>query len=520
VQSRSNVVVVGGGVGGLACAIDVALRGWPVTVLERAEQVGGKVRTERVGGLDVDVGPTVLTMPWVFDELFERAGACFRDEVRLVRAEVLARHAWRTPRAEPLVLDLFSDVERTVDAIGGAFGAREAEGYRRFAAHTARIFDTVDEHFLRAERPTMATIFRKVGAIGPVALARIDGHRTLWRALSDFFRDPRLLQLFGRYATYSGSSPFEAPGTLAVIAHVERLGVHVVEGGMIQLAHALRRLAERVGVTIRTGAHVARILVDQGGARGVLLEDGELVEARSVVLNGAVDALARGLFGEAARRGAPEPGARSLSALTFAMRARTSGLTPAHHTVFFGDSYPDEFSDLLARERLPRDPTVYLCASDRTTEGRSRLPPATPERLFLLVNAPPVGDRPDGLALAPEEVEACLQRTFDSLEQRGLSVERTSELVTTTPSDFERRFPATGGALYGQSSHGMTSPLARPGARSKIPGLYFAGGTVHPGAGVPMAATSGRLAASAVHEDLASTSRSRAGGMLGGMWTR
>lgn len=519
-QARPGVVVVGGGVGGLACAIELALRGERVTLLERASIVGGKVRAERVGGREIDVGPTVLTMPWVFDELFERAGASFRDEVRLVRAEVLARHAWRRPRGEPLVLDLFCEVERTVQAIGEAFGAREAEGYRRFAEHTARIFDTVDEHFLRAERPTMATIFRKVGAIGPLALARIDGHRTLWKVLSDFFREPRLLQLFGRYATYAGSSPFEAPGTLSVIAHVERLGVYVVEGGMIELARALGRLAERLGVTVRTGANVSRVVVDGRGARGVVLASGEHLEASTVVVNGAVDALAAGLFGAEARRAAPEVGARSLSALTFALRARTSGLTPAHHTVFFGDSYADELDELLVQERLPSDPTVYVCASDRTPEGLSRVPPDEPERLFLLVNAPPVGDGPPGKALSREDVHACLQRTFASLEQRGLSVERTSELVTTTPSDFERRFPATGGALYGQRSHGMMSPLSRSGARTKVPGLYLAGGTVHPGAGVPMAATSGRLAASAVLEDLASTRPSRMAGMLGGTWMR
>ena len=510
---KARVIVVGAGVGGLVSAALLAHRGLDVTVLERAPRVGGKMRQVEAGGRVLDAGPTVLTMRWVFEEIFAALGERFEDDVRLQKVDRLARHAF----PDGSVLDLFSDLERSADAVAAFAGPEEARGYRRFCAYAQRIHAAVEGPFLRSERPTLLGALTLARRLGLATLWSIDGHRTLWNALGEFFHDARLRQLFGRYATYCGSSPFLAPATLNVIAHVERDGVYLVEGGMYRVAEALAGLAERAGARLRVGTEVAEILTDREGVCGVRLEDGERIEAEAVVLNADAEALARGLFGAGPARAGATPETRSLSAMTWAMTAETSGFPLVRHNVFFSSGYAAEFGDLFQLDRVPRDPTVYVCAQDRDDDGSFA---GGPERLLILINAPPVGDR-QGRPAPENEVHECEKRAFASLERLGLRVGPiTGSAVVTTPSDFERLFPGTGGALYGPASHGMTSAFQRSASRTRVPGLYLCGGSAHPGAGVPMVALSGRLCATSVLEDLASTSRSRAAGTPGGISMR
>ena len=509
-----RVVVVGGGVGGLVTAALLAHQGAEIVLLERASRVGGKMRQVHPSGRAVDAGPTVLTMRWVFEEIFAALGTTLDKHVKITPAELLARHAWATPGGTPQRLDLFADLDRSADAIGAFAGPREAEGYRRFCEYASRMYATVEKPFLLSQRPTITSTLSIARELGVSGVLGIDGHRTLWKALGDFFRDARLLQLFGRYATYCGSSPFLAPATLNVIAHVERDGVGLVEGGMYQIAEALAGLVEAAGGTLRVGAHVEEILVTGGRASGVRLAGGERIDADAVVLNGDAEALARGLFGAPAAKAGSAPKERSLSAITWALAAETRGFPLVRHNVFFSSSYEAEFRQLFSAGEVPSEPTVYVCAQDRddravAVEGA--------ERLLVLVNAPARGDlRP----LQPAEIAACETRCFDLLSRSGLHVLRDPKAsVVTTPTDFERLFPGTGGALYGAASHGMTSPFARPGSRTRLPGLYLAGGSAHPGAGVPMVARSGMLAAESVLADHASTGHSQKTNTRGGTST-
>jgi 1-hydroxycarotenoid 3,4-desaturase len=191
------------------------------------------------------------------------------------------------------------------------------------------------------------------------------------------------------------------------------------------------------------------------------------------------------------------PSLSTLSAVTWAMQARCSGLALAHHNVFFSRDYAHEFNQIFRDGRLPDAPTVYLCAQDRDDTDTPM--PSAPQRLLMLVNAPPQGDTHQ---FSAQEIETCAQAAFALLERCGLRVERNStNAVVTHPGDFHRLFPATGGALYGRASHGWRAAFQRPGARTKLPGLYVAGGSTHPGPGVPMAALSGQLAAAACLED-------------------
>lgn len=501
VTEIGTVVVVGAGVGGLCAAIRAASAGCRVVLLERADRVGGKLRAPD----GIDSGPTVLTMRWAFDRLFDSAGCALDEYVELAALRVLARHAW----PDGSTVDLFASIDRTVEALNGFASRSNAEGYRRFCEHTERIFTIVEEPFLRSRRPNIASVVTKRGLRGALAFARIDWHRTMWRSLQDFFDDPRLLQLFGRYATYFGSSPFRAPATLNLIAHVERIGVWRVVGGMFELARALERLARELGVDVRTSAHVDHVELDPatGRACGVRLADGQRVTADSVILNAAPEAVADGRFGRTLRDCVKLPAApRSLSAVTWTMRARTSGFPLAHHNVFFSSDYPDEFR-ALERGELPEEPTVYVCAQDRDDVGEgSELERGDPERLLILVNAPARGDEPDWPR--PADLDSLETRTFAQLERCGLTVERDGVAVRRTdPSTFERLFPSTGGALYGFATHSMMAPFRRPANATGVPGLFLAGGGAHPGAGVPMVCMSGQLAAEAAAHELAKRSR-------------
>lgn len=494
----TEIVIVGAGIGGLSAAIELAARGHTVTVVEKAAEVGGKMRTIEVGGRLVDSGPTVLTMREVFDELFERAGVRLDDAITLRPLHVLARHAW----TDGSRLDLHADPRRSADAIAEFAGPREADGFRRFSAQARRIYETVEGPFIHGDVTSLLALMKQLDWTQLRRMAAVDWHRTMWKALGEHFRDPRLRQLFGRYATYYGSSPFQAPATLNLIAHVEQRGVWAVEGGMIRLARALETVLRQLGGRVRLGTAVQEILVEGGRAAGVRLADGDELRARAVVLNAAPEAVASGLLGEGLRRVVqPARAPRSLSAITWSMVGRVRNFPLAYHDVLFSDDYRREFDQLRAGQ-VPDRPTVYICAQDRDPSELTPGLDAAPQRLFCLINAPARGDDD---AFAPE-IERCKEQCWTQLSRCGLTVEESdpSQTITTSPREFARMFPGTGGALYGPATHGAMASFSRPGARTRLEGLYVVGGGVHPGAGVPMVALSGRLAARTAHTDLAS----------------
>ncbi len=486
-MTRDQVVVVGAGIGGLAAAADLARRGAQVTVCDSQATVGGKMGVVHTPAGAVDAGPTVLTMRWVFDAIFADAGERLSDHVELLPADILARHAWAAGGR----LDLFAAQARTIDAIGAFAGAAEAAGYRRFAARAAEIHHTLLRPYLTAELPGMIGLARRIGWTHLMKLWRIDPLRPLWSALGDYFHDPRLRQLFGRYATYVGASPWAAPATLMLISDVERAGVWRVRGGVHRLALALADLARRQGAVWRPGARVTQIITERGRVRAVELADGERIVADAVVWNGDVSALADRL-----RPVPPTPAAaRSLSAVTWCMAARVSGFELAHHNVFFGTDYADEFAAIFARRTVTAAPTVYVCAQDRA-EPPTRAD--APERLLALINAPA-----DGQAVRPAMAAQWGARAWEVMARCGLRIDPVEAAMPIGPAEFAARYPATGGALYGRVGHGARGGFVRPGARGRVEGLYLAGGSVHPGPGMPMAALSGRIAAARLLEDRA-----------------
>ena len=506
--ASKHVIVVGAGVGGLVSALLLSHAGVRVTLVEAAATPGGKMRQINVGGALVDSGPTVFTMRWVFEQLFSQVGCNLADAVKLEPLDILCRHAWRGDEGNSEKrLDLFTDVARSADAIAQFSSPDEAKRFKAFCQKAKDIYNHLEGPYIRSSRPSLASMGTDLGASGLAALASLGPFASLWQSLGHYFHDPRLRQLFGRYATYCGASPWAAPATLMLVAHVELDGVWSVDGGMHALAKAIAHQAEKQGTTLRYSSPCQRILVKDGRACGVELAGGEQLLADAVVFNGDVSALAQGLLGNGVQHAAkntPLP-KRSLSAVTWSVNAKTSGFPLVRHNVFFDDDYRKEFDEIFKQHKLPSKGTVYVCAQDRTDTTSNM---DGNERLLCLVNAPAIGDQSDGQNLTASEIQSCQEQSLQMLGQCGLVLDlnsATAQSVVTTPGDFNQLFPGTGGALYGPASHGWMTPFQRPSSASKLPGLYLAGGSVHPGPGVPMAALSGQLAAATILANLTST---------------
>lgn len=489
-QAKPNIVVIGAGIGGLSAAVDLSCQGAVVTLLESHNDVGGKMHQTRINDTPIDTGPTVFTMRAVFDQLFLRAGTTLEERVGLSKLDQLARHFWH----DGSTLDLFSDVEKTCHAIENLTNSKEAGKYRAFAKKSEAVFNALDDSFMKRERPGVMQLGTQAGLINLCRILSSPPFISLWQSMCLSFNDARLRQLFARYSTYCGSSPFEAPATLMLIAHAERAGVWVIKDGMQSLAYALADLAKEHDCDIRLNTTAQRIDCTSGTVSGVTLADGTFVKADAVIYNGEVNALQNGWLGQAVRNAVPMRKANSLSAITLSCLAQVRESQLCFHNVFFGKDYQAEFDAIFKNQAITSDPTIYVCASDQHNI-QSTAPP-TKQRLFCLMNAP-------AKTFDNNQISEETNKLLNTLASHGLHIQsELDEQVIATPNTFEQRFPGSDGALYGAPTHGWLGSFSRNGSRSSVPGLYLAGGGVHPGAGVPMVSLSGQLAARSLLNDL------------------
>ncbi len=530
-SQQAPIVVVGGGIAGLTAAALLAARGEPVVVLESQPVVGGKIRQL----LGVDSGPTVMTMRWVFDEIFSSCGARLDERLTLEPLQILARHAWK-PGAYGFdnqgYFDLYADQKASIDSVARFFGLQQAAKFVAFCTKAKQIHDLLEPLYIQSARPSFFGLTRSLGLKGLTTLASLGPLANLWQSLGDYFPDPRLRQLFGRYATYCGSSPWLAPATLMLIAQVEMAGVWSIRGGMIRLAEALAQLAQERGATLLTNAKVCEVQVESHQVCAVTFDtpDGRhTLPTRDVIFNGDAAALYQVLSPALRIRALIQPSPprpvpaheRSLSAVTWSIRTTRplEGFNLSRHNLFFDDGYQQEFTQVFNQQRLPGNATIYLCAQDRTDQGLQPERPTPGERVLVLINAPAIGDHsPETFSQA--NIDQLETHHFARLKLNGLSISPQDatlcETQITTPREFSQLFPATGGALYGQPSHGWFSQFRRLGSQGPVAGLWMAGGSVHPGPGVPMAALSGLRAAEALMASRDSTARSRRGVTAGG----
>jgi phytoene desaturase len=460
-------------------------------VLEKNERVGGKLNLIAEQGYTFDTGPSLLTMPWVLRELFASAGRHLEDMLTLLPVEPTCRYRW----PDGTGFDAFQSLPLLAEQIA-ALEPRDVAGLFRFMEYAARIYQAVAEPFLLHPFDGLRDL------LTPAALRdawAIDPFRTVDQAVRGFFRSPYLRQVFDRYATYNGSSPYRAPATFNLIAYVELVeGGWYLRGGMYELARALERLARELGAEVRTHSPVARILTRGGGANGVQLADGERLEAAAVVVNADPRYAYAQLLPEeramATRLARLEP---SCSGFVLLLGVDRVYEQLAHHSIFFSADYPREFAAIFDKRVPAPDPTVYVCAT--SVSDPAHAPPGH-MNLFVLVNAPALAGRVawerEAAGYRDLVVRKLMRMGLDDLEQR-ITYERI-----ITPEDLQARYNAPGGAIYGLASNTPWAAFLRPPLRSReLRRLYFVGGGTHPGGGIPLVLLSGRAVAERVLAD-------------------
>ena len=498
----ARVVVVGAGLGGLATAARLATLGHSVTVCEQAERAGGKLGVFERDGFVFDTGPSLLTLPAVYRDLFLATGSPLEAEVPLVPVDPVCHYRFR----DGTVIDIpNASRTRIAAAWDDALGPGAGADWTAFSERAGAIWDATREVFLESPLQGARTLLRQA--------RRVRDLRTVapWLSLRDlgtrYLRHPHQRTFLDRYATYTGSDPRRAPAALATIPYVEQtFGAWYVPGGLRRLGDAVLARAVERGAVLRTGAEVTEILLDDGGRRtaGVRLASGERLPADVVVANADAAHVYADLL-------PPQTGRPALAALRratpslsgfvllLALRGRTSGL--AHHTVLFGENYDDEFDSVFGtgphRRTGPRpvpDPTVYISAPD----DPALRPDDDGEAWFVLVNAPRHGaggidwDEP-GMA------DTYADHVLALMAARGLDVrDRLLWREVRTPAHLERATRSPGGSIYGTSSNGLRAAFLRPANASPVGGLFLVGGSSHPGGGIPLVGLSAAIVAGLV----------------------
>lgn len=480
-----KAVVIGGGLSGLAAALRLRRRGWSVALCDNGPAPGGKMNRWCAEGFFFDTGPTLLTMPEALRRLFADLGERIEDHLQIRPLDPHAEYVF--PGGSRVAVPAgWNDWLRAASEIAPG----DAEGLRRLHEVGRRIYVISSETFFR-HHPLAATSLPSWRTLRELPLRYAWGNYA--RVVSRLLGDERLRRIYLRYPTYVGSSPYRCPATLLVIPFLEHhTGVWFVRGGMYRIVEALTRLAERMGVQMRTGEQATAIEHEHGRVRAVELGDGVRLATDVIVYTGDSATLPLLLGGRVRATAA----SRSLSGLVLllGLKEKLAGLH--RHTVFFSENYYEEFEDLFARRRFPRDPTVYMHAPDDPA-----LAPGGGQALYVMANAPgdPAACWDDSAARQAAEA------VFERLERSGLRGlrQRIAVMDLWHPGRMAARFLAPGGAIYGDNAHGWRRAFLRPPNRVwRIRGLYCAGGSFHPGGGVPMVLLSAEIAVRLIEQDL------------------
>lgn len=485
-----KIIVIGAGIAGLASAIRLRARGHDVTVVEANSYPGGKLTSLEVKGYRFDAGPSLFTMPELVTELFAHAGVEVHGNFAYERKEIACHYfypdgtflrAYSDPKA------LAAEVERVFSVPGARVSA--------YLEQSARTYECAGRLFLERPLNAWSTWASPLALKAFARLPQFELLSTLHESNLRRLEEPRLVQYFDRMATYNGSSPYRAPAILSMIPHLEHnVGTFLPVGGMISITNSLFALAKRIGVHFEFGCRAKRIALRRGRVVGVEMPDGTS-ECELVVCNMDVVAAYRQLLPEVAAPKTLLSQERSSSALIFYWGMRKRFPKMELHNVFFAADYQEEFAAIFERGEIADDPTVYVAitAKDVPTDA-----PSGCENWFVMVNAP-ANTGQDWSATV-----ARVRRTvIAKLEQRlGESIADAIEIEELLdPPSIEQRTSSFQGALYGASSNSKWSAFMRhPNEATRVAGLYFCGGSVHPGGGVPLCLQSARIVSEQIQE--------------------
>lgn len=510
----ATVTIVGGGLAGLACAVELRTLGCRVTLVERGEHLGGKMNVLSEAGYSFDMGPTILTLPQVLRGVIRRAGKRVEDYITLVNLSP----QWRCHYEDGVVVDLLADVGRLTAALDAQFPREKpGAGYREFVEFSRRMMRLSENVFFYRDLGGVMDLMRKPpkepGVMRDALAMRM--YSTVGATVHKSIREPHVRQMCEHFLQYVGSSPFLAPAILSLIASAQvdhgcwysmpPAGAAGERGGTRCVARALERLARESGVEVITGAGVKRIRVQGRRVEGVELDDGRVILSDAVVSNCDVQRTYRDLIGTrealGAQRGIAGQYTPACSGVVLYLGLSRRYEHLAHHNFLFSKDSEQEFGDIYARGVPARDPTLYLAVPSRTDPTQA---PEGCESLYILVHTAYVrdGQRWEGPGGMLEQYKPVI---MDKLRKFGMGDIDKHIVVDRflSPAGIERMYNAEGGAIYGLASHGKLKGGFKPRNRSGLySNLYLAGGSVNPGPGVPMVLMSGVTAARAAAADL------------------
>jgi diapolycopene oxygenase len=485
------VIVIGAGIAGLAAAARLAAAGRQVLVLESSPQPGGKLGLLEDSGFSWDTGPSLFTQPEQFDTLIRDCGREPRAYFSYRSLDIGTRYFWDDGQQ----FQAAPDRAGLLQAAEAAFGesARALEGYLSDAERLYRKIGPLflDKPLHRLRDWSLTATLNALPAVRPAYLLK-----SLHSYNAARLKNPRLVQVLDRMATYNGSDPYRCPAMLSMIAQLEfNEGAWYPDGGMISLPRALRRLCEDLGVEFEFGKPVRRLI--RNPKSWSVSGDGFRHHAPAVVSNLDVVRTYRDLLGDAAIGERLLKQERSCSGLVFYWGMNRAFPQLDLHNIFFSSDYREEFRSLFKKQRISDDPTVYINITSKQDPTHA---PCNAENWFVLVNAPTSSTN----MMEPEEIQRVRDAVLRKLENAmGQPVgDAIGVAHHLTPAGIERATGSIGGALYGSSSNGRMAAFHRhPNYSDKYPGLYFAGGTVHPGGGIPLCLRSGKIAAAELLRD-------------------
>ncbi len=494
-----KIIVIGAGLGGLSAAARLAKSGFDVEIFEKSGAIGGKCRTEWFGDYAFDTGPTLLTLPAVFRDLFKKTGGRLEREAKLAPVDPAFNYFF----ADGSTLEFPNlDLPKILNSIDSTFGKRQGNDWHNLMQRAEAMWDISRTPFIESEIPSLTSFLKNRRILSDVRT--IAPWLTLSKVAAKYTDDPRLRMIIERYATYTGSDPRKAPGVLATIAFMETtFGAWHVEGGIGNLAIALGARCEALGVKIHLNTPVSEILTSNGAAVGVIV-NGSRLAADAVVANADAEVVYNSLIpGEKrALRGVrrnlkkSEPSLSGFS-LYLGLRNSSGAELPAigSHNVFFPDRYHEEFDDIFASKIPVRDPAIYICAPQDPAMIRGSVDEM--QAWSVLVNAP--RHDPEGGYDWNGKGEEYAEKLIKKMDGLGLRVsERLEVMEFRTPEELQSRYNAPGGSIYGGAVHGATSVFTRPQNRSPLKNLYLSSGSAHPGGGLPMVTIGGELVAEAI----------------------
>lgn len=503
--NATHVGIIGGGLAGLAAAVELAGKGLRVTLVEANRHLGGKMNVVTDRGYTFDMGPTIITLPQVFRGILRRAGRSPDAYCTLVDLDP----QWRCFYEDGTIIDLLQDPDSMADALDRQFPqARPGAGYRRFIGFSRRMLGLSEKVFFFNDLESPLDMMRQPPK-DPAVLRDALGmrmHSTMAATAHKAIAQPHVAQMVEHFLQYVGSSPFLAPAILALIAAAQTdHGCWYPMGGTRQIARSLETVARELGVEIITGARVERILDSAGAVHGLLLEGGRTIKVDAAISNCDVQRTNRRLLATPAGHKEADRLARkyepACAGVVLYLGLDRAYDHLAHHNFLFSKDSRAEFGDIYARGIPARDPTLYIAAPSRTDPAQA---PPGGEALYILVHTAykrpgQVWDGPGGLLEQYRPVILDKLKRFNMPDiERRIVVEHA-----LTPDGIDRMYNSEGGAIYGLASHGRLAGGFKPRNRSRaLQGLYLAGGSTNPGPGVPMVLMSGVTAAHALFKDL------------------